>query len=108
VFAFDIEHLAADHSIDRAYGVGDEADDFDGSGGRTVKPSQHFEGAGLQSVAGQDGNGFAKGLVAGGLAAAEIVVVEGGQVVVDERIGMEQSPRPRPGVRCPLVTRLQW
>ena len=37
-----------------------------------------LEGEGLQGVAGEDGDGFAEDLVAGGLAAAEVVVVEGG------------------------------
>ena len=58
------------------------------AGGR-VESGQHLEGAGLQGVAGQDGDGFAEGLVAGGLAAAQIVVVQGGQIVVDERVGVE-------------------
>ena len=89
VFAFDVEHLAADHAFDRAHGIGDEADDLDRRGGRALESGQHLEGAGLQRVAGQDGDGFAKGLVAGGLAAAQVVVVQGGQIVVDQRIGVE-------------------
>ena len=89
VFAFEVEHLAADHALDGADGVGDEADDLDGCGGRAVEAGEHFKGAGLQRVAGEDGDGFAKDHVAGGLAAAQVVVVEGGQVVVDERVGVQ-------------------
>ena len=89
VFAFDVEYLAADHAIDSAYGIGDKTDDLDGRGGRRVEPGQNFEGAGLQRVSGEDGNGFAEGHVAGGLAAAQVVVVERGQIVVDERIGVK-------------------
>ena len=58
------------------------------AGGR-VEAGEHLEGAGLQRVAGQDGDGLAEGHVAGGLAAAQVVVVEGGQVVVDERVGVK-------------------
>ena len=48
-----------------------------------------LEGEGLEGVAGEDGDGFAEDDVAGGLAAAEVVVVEGGEVVVDEGVGVE-------------------
>ena len=48
-----------------------------------------LEGEGLERVAGEDGGGFAERDVAGGLAAAEVVVVERGEVVVDERVGVE-------------------
>ena len=89
VFAFDVEHLAADHAVDGADGVGDEADDLHGSCGRRIEAGKNFEGAGLQRVAGEDGDGFAEGHVAGRLAAAQVVVVEGGQVVVDERVGVQ-------------------
>ncbi len=58
-------------------------------GGGNAKVGEHFIGLGLERVAGEDGGGFAEGDVAGGLAAAEVVVVERGQVVVDERIGVE-------------------
>ena len=48
-----------------------------------------LEGEGLEGVAGEDGGGFAEDDVAGGLAAAEVVVVESGKVVVDEGVGVE-------------------
>jgi hypothetical protein len=48
-----------------------------------------LEGEGLQGVAGQDGGRFAEEDVAGGLAAAEVVVVEGWEIVVDEGVGVE-------------------
>ncbi len=34
MFAFQVQHLAADHALDGADGVGDEADDLDGGRGR--------------------------------------------------------------------------
>ena len=57
--------------------------------GGAVEAGQHLEGAGLQGVAGQNRDGFAEGHVAGGLAAAQVVVIERGQIVVDERIGVQ-------------------
>ena len=46
------------------------------------------ERLGQQRVPGQDRHGFPKHLVIGEAAAPEIVVVHGGQIVVDERIGV--------------------
>ena len=48
-----------------------------------------LEGEGLEGVAGEDGDGFAEDDMAGGLAAAEVVVVEGGKVVVNEGVGVD-------------------
>ena len=46
------------------------------------------EGVGLQGVAGEDGRGLVKSFVIGGTAAAQIVIVHGRKVIVDEGIGM--------------------
>ena len=54
---------------------------------------EDFVSLGLERVAGEDGGGFSEDDVAGGLAAAEVVVVERGQVVVDERIGVQHLDR---------------
>ena len=72
-----------------ADGGGDFAEDLNGDGCGAVEARDGMEGEGLEGVAGEDGDGFAEDLVAGGLAAAEVVVVEGGQVVVDEGVGVE-------------------
>ncbi len=48
-----------------------------------------LEGEGLEGVAGEDGGGFAEDDVAGGLAAAQVVVVECGEVVVDEGVSVD-------------------
>ncbi len=48
-----------------------------------------MEGRGEQAVPGQDGGGFVKLLVAGGLAPAQIIVVHGRQVVMDQGIGVD-------------------
>ena len=48
-----------------------------------------FVGVGLERVSGEDSCGFAESDVAGGASAAEVVVVERGEIVVDERVGVE-------------------
>ena len=89
-FGFDVDDLAADHAgreggfeiSDAAYsgadGGGDFAEDGDDCGWCAWEVGDGLEGEGLEGVAGEDGDGFAEDDVAGGLAAAEVVVVEGG------------------------------
>ena len=48
-----------------------------------------LKGLGEQAVPGQDGGGLVKLLVAGGPAPAQIVVVHGRQIVVDQGIGVD-------------------
>jgi hypothetical protein len=48
-----------------------------------------LKGEGLKGVSGEYRGGFAEDDVAGGLAAAEVVVVEGGKVIVDEGVGVD-------------------
>jgi hypothetical protein len=48
-----------------------------------------------QSIAGEDGDAFAEHFVVGRLAAAEIVVVHRGQIIVDQRIGVDALDRTR-------------
>ena len=56
---------------------------------------QHLEGERLQGVAGEDGRRLVELLVAGRLAAPQVVVVHGRQVVVDQRIGVHEFDRAR-------------
>jgi len=58
-----------------------------------VQVGEGLEGEGLERVAGEDGCGLAKGHMTSRLAAAEVVVVECGQVVVDKRIGVDHLDR---------------
>src|SRR5882757_6858627 len=96
-FGLDIDDLAADHAGREravgAYSVADGeryfAEDGDGGDGRSGEGGDGLEGEGLESVAGEDSGGFAEDDVAGGLAAAEVVVVESGEVVVDEGVGVD-------------------
>jgi hypothetical protein len=96
-FGLDVDDLAANHAgregtvgaYSGAYGEGDLAEDgYRGGGGRGER-GDGLEGEGLESVASEDGDGFAEDDVAGGVAAAEVVVVEGGEVIVDEGVGVE-------------------
>ena len=93
MLAFEVEDLAANHAFDGAGGFGDEADDADGAVGLCSELGENLVGKGLERVAGKDGGGFSEGDVAGGLAAAEVVVVERGEIVVDERVGVEHFDR---------------
>ncbi len=97
-FGFDVDDLAADHAGRRGLSSGlrrcRRRGRLRGGWRRLVaggvgRCGDGLEGEGLEGVAGEDGDGFAEDDVAGGLAAAEVVVVERGQVVVDERVGVE-------------------
>ena len=57
--------------------------------GGAVEAGDGVEGEGLEGVAGEDGDGVAEDFMAGRFAAAEIVVVEGREVIVDERVGVD-------------------
>ena len=93
VLGFEVNHLAADHAVDSAGGVGDFADDGDARLGWARDLRQHFIGLRLQGVSGQDGDGLAESLVAGRTAAPQVVVIERGQIVVDQGIGVEHFER---------------
>ena len=56
---------------------------------------QQLERQGEQRVARQDAGPFVEGLVHGGLAAAQIVVVHGRQIVMNERIAVHALERRR-------------
>jgi hypothetical protein len=51
------------------------------------------EGERQQAIPRQDGDRLAVDLVVGGMPAAEVVVVHGRQVVVDERVGVDALQR---------------
>ena len=60
---------------------------------------QNGKRQGLQGIARQDGCAFIEGLVYGGLATTQVVVIHGGQVVVDQRVGVDQLDGRRGGVQ---------
>ena len=89
----EVHHLAADEA-GRAAGL---AEDRRGreppAQPRRVQPGGHLgqqvEGPRQQRVAGQDRDRLAEDLVRGRLAAAQVVVVHGRQVVVDQAVGVD-------------------
>ena len=58
-----------------------------------LDPHQRLHRESEQSIAREDCHGFAEDFVAGWFAAAEIVVIERGQIVVDQRIGVDHFER---------------
>ena len=63
--------------------------DFDDSGCTGIELSDGLEGERLECIAGENSDGFAESDVTCGFAAAQIVVVECGEIVVDQRIGVD-------------------
>ena len=60
---------------------------------RRVELRQHLKRQREQRIAGQDRHRVAEDLVIGQLAAAVVVVIERGQIVVNQRIGVDQLQR---------------
>ena len=52
-----------------------------------------MKGPGQKGVAGEDGDSLAEGLVGGGLAPAQVVVVHGREVVVDQAVRVDHLGR---------------
>ena len=52
-----------------------------------------LEGEGLEGVAGEDGDGFSENLMTRRASATQVVIIERGQIVVDERVGVNQLER---------------
>ena len=94
-----ILHLPADQAA-AARGIGQLADQRVGKrrlGG--VGGGQECEGMGQKGVAREQGRGFVEGLVRGRAAAAEIVVIQARQIVMDQRIRVDalEGDRGRQG-----------
>jgi len=100
MLGFEVDDLAADHAIDGASGMSSLANDRNPRLRRTTDLRQHFVGLRLQGVSRENGDGLAERLMAGGTPAPQVVVVERGQIVVDQRIGVEHFER-RPDLLNP-------
>ncbi|SBO42933.1 protein of unknown function [Cyanobium sp. NIES-981] len=89
-FALQVHHLAT-HQTRGARGQAQLAHHGQQALRRHPGAAQghHLEGAGEQGIAGQDGVGFPVHLVIGGAAAAQVVVIHGGQIVMDQRHGVD-------------------
>ena len=89
--AFEIRHLAADHAAHRSRRRGQFRDHARlAIVGHAVHLRQRLKCQGEQRVAGENRHGFAEDFVRRQLAAAVIVVIERRQVVVDQRIGVDE------------------
>ena len=93
----NIQRLAAAHA-GRAGGMGQGLQACHTQCRRQGRIGQQAERTGLQCVTGEDRGGFVEGDVGGGLATAQGVVVHGRQVVVHQRIGVDQLHRHRCGI----------
>ncbi len=85
-----VDHLPADHAV-AARGLRQMSDElaphFGGRMGRRI--GEDFERDGEEPIARKDGGGFIEGAVGGGPAPAQIVIVHGRKVVMDQRIGVQ-------------------
>ena len=85
--------MSADHPIHGASRGGDFCDHGDapirGNGWRR----NGFERQCQKAVACKYGGGFPKFFVRGGLAAPQIVIIQSRQIIVDQRIGMDEFDR---------------
>ena len=66
-----------------------------------VELRQHFKRQRQQRIARQNRHRVAENFVTRRTAAAQIVIIERGQIVVDQRIGMDQLERRKRPIRCP-------
>lgn len=97
--AVHIEDLSADHARGTG-GGGDGRQSLEHPpGGKILYGGGHKpEGVGQQGVARKDGGGFIEGLVAGGAATAQIVIIHRGQIVVDEGVRVDHFQRGGEGI----------
>jgi hypothetical protein len=92
----EVDRLAARHAARAAGDARRAAIIFSWSAGRRrAVLGEELEGEALQRVAREERRGLVELHVAGGLAAAQDVVVHAGQVVVDERVRMDHLDRGR-------------
>ena len=91
--AFEVGDLAGDE-LERARRVGDFKDDLRcGVAFERRSFGGNFKGLGEQPVAGKDGDALAKNFVVGEFAAAIIVIIHRGKVIVNQRVSMNAFDR---------------
>src|SRR5947199_389404 len=93
VLGLEVYDLAANHAVYSARPPRNFFDDPDPRLSRTMQPCQNLICLSLQRVSRKNCDCFAKNFVAGGATAAQIVVVQSGKIVVDQRIGMQHFKR---------------
>ena len=95
----DIDRLSAAHATAAPVALREFAPASPRGRAGLRRVGQHLERQRLQRVAGQDRGGFVEGDVHGGLAAAQGVVVHRRQVVVHQRIAVDQFDRDGGGIQ---------
>ena len=94
--ALEVVHLAANHSTHGAGGGGQLPHQLNAPFGVDLfKPRENLECEREQRVAGQDRDGVSEDLVTSGPAAPEIVVVESGEIIVDQGVSMNELENTR-------------
>ena len=88
-FAFQIHDLAPDHAIDGPYGGSHQLKGAHRPGRADLEPCQHFKGERQQRIPRQDGSRLAELDVARRHPAAQVIIVHGRQVVMDQRVGVD-------------------
>src|SRR4029077_2205841 len=89
-FRFEVGDLAADHAVNGSRGAGNFRKHGDATSGIDGGGGNRFECQSEESIAGENRRGFAEFLVASRLAAAEVIVVESGEIVVNQRVGVDK------------------
>src|SRR5713226_1184335 len=89
-FGFDVGDLAADHPVDGSGGGSNFRKYGSAAFGRSGGGGDSFKRQGQKSVAGENGDGFAEFFVASGFAAAEVIVVQRGQIIVDQGVRVDE------------------
>ena len=94
-FGFEIGNLTSDHAVDRPGGCGDLGQHRDAPFRIDGASADDFKREREQRIAGKNRGSFAEFFVARRLAAAKIIVVERGKIVVDQRIRVDEFDRAR-------------
>src|SRR5215472_17418217 len=89
-FGLEIGYLATHHAVHGPGSGSDFAYHRDAAFGGNWRASESFESQRKQRVAGQDRGCLAEALMAGRLPASQVVIVERRQIVVDERVGVNE------------------
>src|SRR5262249_48701485 len=89
-FTFPIPNLAAAHAVDGCRRGCNFAEDLYAKRGADRCCANRFKSQRQESIACEDGDRFTELLVASRLSAAEVVVIERGKIVMNERVSMDQ------------------
>ena len=89
VLGFNVKHLAAGHAV-LAGGAGEFGEQSEAYRriGMDIGATEDFEGKGQKRVAGKDGGRLIEGAMERRTAAAQIIIIHGGKIVMDQRIAM--------------------